>query len=203
MPLLSVVSVEHDLTTGSTGRCGQTLGDNLGTGQSLLVEDGVQQLVELLGLATHDGSLLVDHTLVEQVDGDLHHCGTCTLTVTCLEEPELALLDGELHILHIMIVVLQLVLNTIQLIVDLRHSLFHRRIFGHTLLLRDTCALSPALRTDLSDLLRGTDTSHNVLTLCVHQILTIEEVLTIGSITAEAYTGSRGVAHVTEYHSHH
>ena len=85
----------------------------------------MQQLVELLRLAAHDGGLLVDHTLVEQVDSDLHHSGTCTLTVTCLEEPELALLNGELHILHIVIVVLQLVLDTIQLGIDLRHSLLH------------------------------------------------------------------------------
>ena len=85
----------------------------------------MQQLVELLRLATHDGGLLIDHTLVEQVDSDLHHGSTCTLTVTCLEEPELALLNGELHILHIVIVVLQFVLDTIQLIVDLRHSLLH------------------------------------------------------------------------------
>ena len=51
-------------------------------------------------------------------------------------------------------------------------------------------------------MLRGTDTSHNILTLSVNQILTIEEVLSITGITAEANTCSRCVAHVAEYHCH-
>ena len=76
--------MEHNLTAGSTRRCRQTLSDHLGRRQRLLIEDGVQQLVELLRLTTHDGGLLVDHTLVKQVDSDLHHSGTCTLTVTSL-----------------------------------------------------------------------------------------------------------------------
>ena len=85
----------------------------------------MEQLVELLGLATQDGGLLVDQTLVHQVHGDLNHSGTCALTVTCLEEPELALLNGELHILHIVIVVLKLCLKSIELLVDSGHCLFH------------------------------------------------------------------------------
>ena len=203
MPSLGIVGVEHNLTAGSTWAGGQPLSDDLGLSQGLLVEDGVQQLIELLGLATHDGGLLVDHALVQQVDGNLHHSSTCALTVTSLQEPELALLDGELHILHIVIVVFQLVLNTVQLGIDLRHGLLHRRILGYALLLRDAGALSPALRANLRNLLRRADTGHNVLTLCVDKVLTVEQVLTVGSIAAEANTRSRSVAHVTEYHSHH
>ena len=125
VPSLSVVSVEDNLTTSSTRRCGQTLSDYLSRSKGLLIEYGVQQLVELLRLAAHDGGLLVNHTFVEQVDSNLHHSSTCTLTVTCLEEPELALLYGELHILHIVIVVLQLVLDAVQLSINLRHSFLH------------------------------------------------------------------------------
>ena len=47
----------------------------------------------------------------------------------------------------------------------------------------DPCTLSPALRTDLCNLLRSTDTGYHVLTLCVDKILTIEEILTITSVT--------------------
>ena len=202
VPILSIVSVEHNLTTGSTWRCGQTLGNNLGTGQSLLVEDGVQQFVELLRLATHDSGFLVNLTLVQQVDGNLYHSSTCALTVTGLEEPQFALLNGELHILHITIVLLELLLNAVQLLIDLRHCLLHRRILGYALSLRDACTLSPTLATQLGNLLRSTNTGNNILTLCINQIFTIEYVLTISGITAEAYTSSRGVAHVTEYHCH-
>ena len=163
----------------------------------------MQQFIKFLWLTTEDSSLLVDHTLVEEIHGYLHHSGTCTLTITCLEEPELTFLYGELHILHIMIVVLQLILQRIQLLVKFRHSLFHRRIFSNTLLLRDACTLSPALRTNLSNLLWRTDTSHYVLTLCIDEILTIEEILAITSIAREANTSSRSITHITEYHRHH
>ena len=125
MPSLSIVSMEYNLTAGCTWRSRQTLCDNLGVHESLLVEYRMEQLVEFLRLAAHDGSLLVNHTLVQEVDGNLHHSGTSTLTVTCLEEPELAFLYGELHILHVVIVVFELVLYFIELCVDLWHSLLH------------------------------------------------------------------------------
>ena len=92
--------------------------------ESLLVEYRVQELVKLVRLATLDGCLLVNLTLMEQIHSDLDHCSTCALTVTCLKEPELALLNGELHVLHIVIVVLKLLLDLVQLLVDLRHLLF-------------------------------------------------------------------------------
>ena len=125
MPLLGIVGVEHNLSTGGTGAGGQTLGNDLGLSEGLLVEDGVQQLVELLGLAAHDGGLLINLTLVEQVDGNLHHSGTRALSVTGLQEPQLALLNGELHVLHVVIMVLQVLLNLVQLSINLGHSLLH------------------------------------------------------------------------------
>ena len=97
---------------------------------------------------------------------------------------------------------LQLILESVELLVKLRHSLFHRRILSYALLLRDASTLSPALRTDLCNLLWCTDTSYYVLTLCIDKILTIEKVLTITCVTREANTSSRSLAHVTEYHRH-
>ena len=201
-PLLCIISMEHNLSASSTRRCWQTLCDNLCLWQSILIEYWVQQFVELLWLATHNSSLLINEAFLNEVHSNLHHCSTCTLTVTCLEEPKLTLLNGELHILHIVIVLLQLVLKSIQLLIQLWHSLFHRRILSNALLLRDTCTLSPTLWTNLCNLLWCADTSNNVLTLCIDKVLTIEEVFTITSITREANTCSRCVAHVTEYHCH-
>ena len=140
---------------------------------------------------------------MQQIHSNLHHCSTCALTITCLQEPQLALLYGELHILHIAIVLLQFVLQSIQFLVELGHCLLHRRILGCTLLLRDACTLCPALRTNLCNLLRCADTGYNVLTLSVDQILTVEEVLTVTSVTAEANTCCGCLAHVAEHHSHY
>ncbi len=125
VPSLGIVGMEYNLSAGSTRRCRQTLSDNLCLRESHLVEYRVEQFVELVGLATHDGSLLVNLSFVQQVDGNLHHSGTGTLAVTGLEEPELAFLYGELHVLHIAIVLLELLLDGIELSIDFRHSLFH------------------------------------------------------------------------------
>ena len=183
MPLLSIVCMEYNLTASSTWRSRETLSDDLSLRESQLIEYRMQKFIEFLWLTAQDSSLLINHTLVEEVHGNLHHGGTCTLTVTGLEEPEFAFLYGELHILHIVIVVLQLILESVEFLIELRHSLFHRRILGSTLLFRDTCTLSPALRTDLRNLLWSTDTGYHVLTLCIDKILTIEEILTITSVT--------------------
>ena len=49
----------------------------------------------------------VDHALVHQIAGDLQSSRGGTLAVTGLEHIELAVLHGELHVLHIPVVVLQ------------------------------------------------------------------------------------------------
>ena len=102
-----------------------------------------------------------------------------------------------------MIVLLQFILEGIKFIIEFRHSFFHRRILCYALSLWDTSALSPTLRTDFSNLLWSTDTSYHVLALCIDEVLTIEEVFAVTSITREAYAGSRCFAHVTEHHSHY
>ena len=149
----------------------------------------MQQFVQLVRFDTGQSGLFVDHAFVQQVDSDLDHGSTCTLTVTCLQEPEFTLLYGELHILHIFIVIFQFCLQFIQLLVDFRHSLFHRGIFGYTFLFRDACTVSPTTRADDGDLLRCTDTGNHVFTLCIDQVLTVEEIFTVTSVTREANTG--------------
>ena len=145
MPALGIVGVEDDLSAGSTRRGGQTLREHLSLGEGQLVEDRVEELVEFVGFAAQEGGLLVDQALMEHVAGDLHHGCSRTLAVAALEEPELALLYGELHVLHVAVVVLECVLDGIELLVDLGHRLFHRGIFGYALFLGDAVALGPAL----------------------------------------------------------
>ena len=203
VPCFSIVSVEDDLTASSTRRSWKTAGDFVCTSQCLLVEDWVEELIELIGFATLDDCLFVNHTFVKEVDSDLHHSGTSALTITSLQEPEFAFLYGELHVLHVAVVLFELVLERIEFSVDFGHSLFHRRIFSYAFFLADASAFSPALCADFGDLLWSANTSHHVFTLCVNEILTIEEVFTVTSVTAEANASSRSFAHVTEHHGLH
>ena len=138
----------------------------------------MQQFVQLVGFAAHQSGLFVNHALMQHFHGYTHHSGTCTLTVTGLEEPELAFLHGKFHVLHVVIVVLQFGLEFIEFLVNLRHGFFHRRIFGHTFCFGDTLQFGPALRTDLGNLLRSTDTSYYVFTLRIDQVFTVEQVFT-------------------------
>ena len=93
--------------------------------QCLLIEDWVEEFVEFVWFTTHKRCLLINLTFMKQVHSNLNHCSTCTLTITSLEEPKLTFLYCKLHILHIMVVLLQLILECIELLVQLRHSLFH------------------------------------------------------------------------------
>ena len=102
--------MEHDLSTSCTWRSWESLGDNLRLGEGELVEHWVQEFIELLRFTTKDSSFLIYHALMEQVHGNLDHSCTRTLTVTSLEKPKLALLHGELHVLHVVIVMFQLIL---------------------------------------------------------------------------------------------
>ena len=125
VPSFSIVSVEYDLTTSCTRRSGKTASNFLCTSQSLLVEDRVEEFIEFVRFATFDNRLFVDHTFVEKVHCDFHHSRTGALTVTSLQEPKFTFLYGELHILHIAIVLFEFVLERIEFSVDFRHSLFH------------------------------------------------------------------------------
>ena len=202
MPLLCIVGEEDNLTTSGTWRSWQTTCQHLSLHLCGLVEYWVKKFIELVWLTAQESCLLINLALTKQVHGNLHHRCTRTLSVTSLEEPEVTLLNGELHILHIVVVLLQLILDVVQLSINLRHSLFHRRIFRSTSCLVDMLLLCPTDRAFLGNLLRSTDTCYHVLTLCIDQVLTIETVLTGSGITAEANTCSRSFAHITEHHCH-
>ena len=47
------------------------------------------------------------------------------------------------------------------------------------------------------------DTGHNILTLCIDQVFTINTFFTGRRITGEGYTCTGGIAHVSEYHGLH
>ena len=124
-PFSSVFCEENNLSASGTRAGRQTACQFFGLSQCFLAEHRVQQFIELLWFATLDGSLFVNHALVQEVHGNFNHSGTSSLTVTCLQEPEFTFLDCKLHILHVVVVFFKACLNCIKLLVDFRHSLFH------------------------------------------------------------------------------
>ncbi len=73
----------------------------------LRVEDRVQELVERLRLDLEQRFLLRDEALLAHVDRDLHGGQTRPLAVAGLEHVQGVLLDGELEVLHVLVVPLE------------------------------------------------------------------------------------------------
>ena len=179
-PLLGVLGVEHDLAAGSAGGGGQCLAHRLGGLQRLGVELGMQQGIQVAGVDHGHGLLLGDHALVHQVAGDLQRGGSGTLTVAALQHVQLAVLHGELHILHIAVVILQDIADLHELVIGLGELLSHLGN-GHG----------------------GTHAGHHVLALGIGQELAHQLLLAGGGVTGERHAGAAVVAHVAEGHGLH
>ena len=109
---------------------------------------------------------------------------------------------SELHVLHVMVMLFQLVLNVEQLFIDFRHGFFHGRIIGLAYFFANILLLGPFYTSFLGDLLWRSDARNDVLTLRIDQIFSIETVLTSCCIAGEAYACGRGITHVAKHHGH-
>lgn len=94
------------------------------TFQIVLVKHWVKQFIEFLWLHTAEHCLLVDFACAEKVHRDFNHSGTCTLSVTSLEQPQLVVLDCKLEVLHVFEVVFKFLLSLDKLFCTFRHRLF-------------------------------------------------------------------------------
>ena len=176
----SIVCVEIDTACSSTGRSGKRLTDLVAVLESVRVKCGVQQLIKALCLDTKNCFLRSDHAFVYQIACNLDSSLSGSLAVSGLQEVKLAFLDGELHILHVAIVLLKSVSDLDELLVALRQILLQ-----------------------LCDRLRSTDTCNDVFALCVDQILTEDTLCARCGVTCERNACTGCVAHVTKYHGLH
>ena len=126
---------------------------------------------------TDSASSLRDQPLVDHVHGEAHGGEAGALAVARLQHPELALLDGELDVLHVAVVLLQLAADLFELLVDRRHVLLE---FG--------------------DLLGRADAGDHVLALGVDEVFAVEDLLAGGRVAREGDAGAAVVAHVAEDH---
>ncbi len=106
-PLHGVFAGEDRAALRAAGTGGQALGDRLGGAFGLGIEHRQQELDELVRRNAHDGGLGVDELFLVHVDGHVHGSGAVALADAALEHEELALLDGELDVLHVLVVLLE------------------------------------------------------------------------------------------------
>ncbi len=143
-PCLCIIGKENNLAAGCARRCGETLGNDEGALEGGFVEYRVEQLVEFLRLHAKESGLFVDFACTEQIHGDFHHGSAGALAVTCLEHPEFAVLDGELHVLHVLIVVFELVGDCNKLGCTCGHRFLERGIFCGAVFFGDALEGCPA-----------------------------------------------------------
>ena len=178
-----VLSREDDGTCSGAGGCSDTLADDVVLVcflERLGIELRVQEHVEGLRVNLHERFLLGDHALVDEVACDLDRSGSRALAVTGLEHIELALFDGELHILHVMVVVLKNLADFLELLVDIGEDLCH-----------------------LGNRHRRTDARDDVLALCVGEELAHQALFARCGVTRERDARAAVVAHVAERHHLH
>ena len=146
--------------------------DNSGLLLGSGIEDRVEELVKLIWSYSHDGGPLVYETFMEHVHCHVESGQTCPLADTALQHPELAVLDGELDVLHVLEVLLQMVLDIVQFLV----------YFGHGRLKGCEVAVMLVLG-GLVQRVGSTDTCDYVFALCVDEPFSVELVLTGRRVT--------------------
>ncbi len=173
--LLGAVGIEDHVAAGGARRGGQSLGQwaVLGTG----IETRVEHLLQVLGIDAQQRLVLGDQPFPLHLHRGAHHDGGVHLAVAGLQAVEGAALDGELEVLHLAIVLLQLLAQLLDLLRHLRH------LFGEAV-----------------DGLGGADARHHVLALGVDQVFTVELVLAGGGVAGEGHAGGGVVAAVAEDH---
>ena len=123
--------------------------------------------------------MLVHHCLVHEIHRHLHGRRRRALAGARLQEIELALLDRELDVLHVLVVTLEAVGDGEQLVVDLRHAAL--QIF---------------------DVLRRADAGDDVFALRVGKELGVEAALAGTRVAREPHAGARRLAEIAEHHRH-
>ena len=200
VPLGGVLGEKDHFAGRCAGRGGKTLGEYLGIFHRRGVEYGMEQFVQFGRFASEYGRLFVDEPFGEHVHRYLEHGRAGTFAVTRLEHPQFAVLYGELEVLHVGEVALQMLLYVEQLLVGGGHRLLQGGVFGLALLFAYPLCGGPAARTFEGYLLRGADTGHDILSLCVDEVFAVEDVFAGRCVAGEGYAGRRPVAHVPEDH---
>src|SRR5438552_1157418 len=178
------IGVEDHVSDGSPGRGGQPPSEQAPVRDRplrvLRVQHWEKELSELARRHAEQRGVLIDDALAHEVHGHAHRGGGRALAGACLQEVELALLDGELDVLHVLVVALEAIGDVEQLVVDRGH---------------------PAL--EVVDTLGRADAGHDVLALSVGEELRVEVARAGARVPREPDAGPGRLAEVAEDHRHH
>ena len=134
-------------------------------------------MIKLVRLHAEDRFFLRNQAFFHHLQRDFHGSNTRAFTIAGLQHVQLALLDGELEILHVAIVLFQSISNLAKLAIHIGHDFLQ-----------------------LGDMHRGTDAGHNVLTLRVHEELAVELLDPSCRIAREAHARAAALAQIAEHH---
>ncbi len=121
VPLDRGIGIEDDRAGSGAGRRVEPFRDRLI--RLAVVDAGVKELVERGGADAAQGLVAVDEPFAHHVEGDLDRGFGAALAVARLQHVELAALDGELEVLHVAVVRLELVRDFEELTVDVGRDL--------------------------------------------------------------------------------
>ena len=153
-PRFRLVSSKHDLTAACSRRCVKSGSDFSSLLHRILIKLRKKNLVQLLWLYSQKSFLFCDEFFAHHVNSHLYSGSTCSLPVSALEHIKFSLLNGEFHILHIVIVLFKTLTNLAKFFVDCRIFFLKLREF-----------------------FRRPDSGNNVFSLSIHQVFTHEHVL--------------------------
>ncbi len=139
-----------------------------------------QQLLQLSRLDARHRLLLRDEALFHHVDRDVHRGLAGALGGAGLQHVQLAALDRELEVLHVLVVLLQLPRVALELRVDLRHVALQR-----------------------ADRLGVAHARDDVLALRIGQVVAVQLPCAGDGVAREGDARAGGVAHVAEHHHLH
>ncbi len=184
---LRLIGREHDLAARRAGRSRQTRRDRVSLGVG--VDRRMQQLIERAGLDARYRLLAGDKPLVGHIDGEPKAGAAGALAVAGLQHPELAALDGELHVLHVFVVLLQQFRRGDELVEHLRHDGFQR-----------WAVRTRRLARGFGDVLRRANAGHDVLALRVDEELAIELLSPGRGIAGEGDACGAVLPQIAEHH---
>ena len=170
------VSGENDFADRRSRRRRQALRQHVDL-LSFFIQARHQKIVKLVRFDAEDCFFLRDQAFVHHLQSDPNSGQAGALPITRLQHVELAVLDGELEVLHVAVVFFQPRSDFAQLVVNVGHDLF-----------------------EFENGNRRAHAGDNVFTLRVHQELAVKFFRADGRIAREADAGAAGVAEIAEHH---
>ena len=108
-----------------------------------------------------------NQSLLDHLHCDPDFCLGGSFPITGLEHPQGSTFDGELHVLHVAVMLFQLACNFTELVINFREFCFQ-----------------------LTDRFCHADSRHHIFSLGIHQKIALEFVPAVGSIAGHGDSGS-------------